>query len=85
MPYSERRETPKRSGTSCGHDDADVRPGAALQQRVDVLAEPELVAAGGAQVAEAVDGDSRGAGAVHGVQQVVDPFVEVEVDRCCGT
>ena len=76
---------PEEVGDLLGHDDADVGAGAALQQRVDVFAETEFVSARGSQVAEAVDGDPGGAGALHGVQQVVDPFVEIQIDRGCGT
>ena len=41
-----------------GHDHADVASRAALQERVHVLAESDLVAARRSQVAETVDGHS---------------------------
>ena len=80
MPYSDERINGKQIGDFLGHDDADVGAGAALQERVDVFAEAEFISARGCQVAETVDGDSGGAGAVHGVQQVIDPFVKIQID-----
>ena len=57
MPYSDRRVTPNSSATSWVIMTLTLAAGAALQQRVDVLAEPQLVSADCPQVAEAVDDD----------------------------
>ena len=55
-------------------------PGEALHDRVGELVEPYLVPGRYPQVGEAVDEDAPRAGPLDGVHQVVDPFVDVDVD-----
>jgi hypothetical protein len=62
------------------HQDADALPGKALQGRVDELLEAYLIPGRYPQVREAVDEDAPRLGPLDGVDEVVDPFVDVDVD-----
>ena len=60
---------------------ADALPCASLHQRVQQLPEPDLIGGREQQVAEAVDDHAGGLRLLDEVEQVVDPLVDVEVDR----
>ena len=81
IPNSDRRVMPNSSGTSWVMITLTLRRAQRCKQRVDVFAEPDLVATCRPQVAEAVDGHPLCSGALDQIQQVVDPFVEIEIDR----
>ncbi len=63
------------------HEHADPGMGGALEQRVHVLAEPDLVGRGRAQISQAVDQDPPDPVFLHRGQELVDPLVQVHVDR----
>src|SRR5579864_5338950 len=62
------------------HQDTDALSGEALHDRVDELVEPYLIHGRYPQVREAVDDDAPRLGPLDGVQQIVDPFVDIDVD-----
>src|SRR5215471_13361562 len=63
-----------------GHQYADALPGEALHDRVGELVEPYLIRGRYPQVGDAVDEDTPRLGPLDGVHQVIDPFVDVDVD-----
>src|SRR6266511_1935 len=64
-----------------GHEQAHALAREALDERVHVFAEPDLVRRGELEIGEAVDEDAACARALHRLEQVVDPLVGVDVDR----
>ena len=66
-------------GRLVGSEQADALPGEPLRQGVGELAEAGVVHGGHLQVQQAVDGDPARPGAFDGVQQVVHPFVNVDI------
>src|SRR5215813_3675713 len=62
------------------HQDADALLRETLHDRVGELVEPYLIRGRYPQVPEAVDEDTPRLGPLDGAHQVVDPFVDVDVD-----
>ena len=81
MPISDSRVRPKELRALVGHHQTDAATRESLGQGIHHFPEADFVGRREQEVAEAVDDDSTSVCPFDAREEVVDPFVDVQVDR----